>query len=122
MNTTLLSLVLDAAEPDAESAFWHRLLGGSLSTTDSHHFLQVEGMPVLVVQRVPGHLPPDWPDGGDQQMHFDLRTDDPAATDRLAVEAGGRRLRPAPGVDLEQHPGALVYASPAGHPFCVRPA
>lgn len=114
MRTTLLSLVIDAADIDAESAFWQRVLDASVTKTASHHFLQADGFPALVVQAVPGHVPPTWPDGNDQQLHFDLRTDDPAETHRLVMEAGGRCLEP------DQRSGVRVYASPAGHPFCVR--
>ena len=43
---------------------------------------------VFVIQRAPGHVPPDWPEGTSQQMHVDLTTDDLVAVDRSALEAG----------------------------------
>ncbi|MGX5185389.1 VOC family protein [Streptomyces avermitilis] len=55
-------------------------------------------------------------------MHLDLTTDDLAAADRLALDAGARRLQPTDDVDPASQKGGRVYASPAGHPFCLRPA
>ncbi|MCQ8828846.1 VOC family protein [Streptomyces malaysiensis] len=122
MNIDLGAVIIDAAEPDPESAFWHRLLGGSIAKTATHHFLRIDGFPVLVIQRAEGHVPPKWPDGDSQQMHIDLTTDDLAAADRLALDAGARRLNPTDDVDPAARNGGRVYASPAGHPFCLRSA
>ncbi|MFF6960192.1 VOC family protein [Streptomyces sp. NPDC008317] len=122
MTFSLTSLIVDAADPESEGAFWHRLLGGSVTRTATHHFLRSDGFPVLVVQRVPRHVMPRWPDGTSQQMHFDLATDDMESADTRVLAAGGRRLRPTGDVGPADREGARVYASPAGHPFCVRPA
>jgi len=122
MGINLGSVSFDAPDLDLESGFWQRLLGGSVTRTPTHHFLRTDGFPVLVIQLVPGLAPPDWPDGNPQQMHVDLTTDDLAAADRTAVEAGARRLRPTTDVAPDAEPGGRVYASPAGHPFCLRPA
>jgi len=120
MKLNLAAVIIDAADLDPESAFWQRFLGGSVTKTPSHHFLQVDGLPVFVIQRAPGHVPPSWPEGGSQQMHLDLATDDLVAADRAALEAGARRLRPTDDVDPASPNGGRVYASPAGHPFCLR--
>ncbi|OLT13752.1 hypothetical protein BJF79_19815 [Actinomadura sp. CNU-125] len=122
MPITLKSMIVDAADVEAESAFWHRLLGGSITRTPAHHFVQAPGLPVLVVQSAPGHVSPNWPDGASQQMHLDFGVDDLAAADRTATEAGAARLRPTGDVDPETRTGGRVYASPAGHPFCLRSA
>jgi hypothetical protein len=120
MKFTLAAVLLEAADPEPESAFWHRLLGGTLMRTPTHHFLRAEGLPVLVVQSAPGHLPPQWPDGRSQQVHVDLAVDDLPAADRRAIDAGARRLRPPHPAPDEPATGSRVYASPAGHPFCLR--
>ncbi|MFB4301839.1 VOC family protein [Actinomadura sp. NTSP31] len=122
MTFSLTSLIVDAADPESESAFWHRLLGGSITRTATHHFLRIDGFPVIVIQRAPGHVPPQWPDGASQQMHFDLATDDAASADERVLDAGGRRLRPAGDAVASAPQGARVYTSPAGHPFCLRSA
>lgn len=63
MKINLASVIIDAAELEPESAFWHRLLGGSITKTETHHFLRIDGFPVFVIQRAPGHSPPNWPEG-----------------------------------------------------------
>ncbi|MFF9045343.1 VOC family protein [Streptomyces parvulus] len=120
MPITLTSVIIDAADIEKESSFWHRLLGGSLTPTPTHHFVQAPGLPVLVVQSAPGHTPPNWPDGASQQMHLDFGVDDLATADRRATDAGATRLRPTDEATAEIRTGSRVYASPAGHPFCLR--
>lgn len=121
MNFSLTSLIVDAADLESESSFWHRLLGGSITRRETHHFLQIDGLPVIVIQHAPEHVRPRWPDGAPQQMHFDLATDDAGAADKRVLDGGGRRLRPTDDVDPAEQ-GSRVYASPAGHPFCLRSA
>jgi hypothetical protein len=122
MNFSLTSLIVDTADLESESSFWHRLLGGSITRTVTHHFLQIDGFPVIVIQHALGHVPPQWPDGASQQMHFDLATDDVGTADKRVLDAGGRRLRPTDDGVASAQQGSRVYASPAGHPFCVRSA
>lgn len=120
MTISLSSVIIDAAEVEAESAFWRRLLGGSITRTPTHHFIQAPGLPVVVIQSAPGHAAPNWPDGTSQQMHLDFGVGDLATADRTATEAGATRLRPTGEVTPETRTGSRVYASPAGHPFCLR--
>lgn len=119
MTFSLLSLIVDTADLENESSFWHHLLGGTIIRTPTHHFLQIDGLPTIAIQQAPHHTPPQWPDGAPQQMHFDLATDDLTAADQRVLDGGGRRLRPTDDTDLDS---AIprVYASPAGHPFCLR--
>ncbi|MCF3963350.1 VOC family protein [Streptomyces fuscigenes] len=119
MNVTLSAVIIESGDLDAESAFWHGLLGGSVTRTPEHHFLRAEGLPAFVVHLAPGHVPPRWPEGPSQQMHVDLAVDDLDAADRAALAAGARRLSPADGAAAAR---SRVYASPAGHPFCLRAA
>ncbi|MET8861736.1 VOC family protein [Nonomuraea sp. NPDC004580] len=113
MPFTLASIIIDTADLEPESTFWHRLLGGTLTVTPTHHFLQPDGLPVIVIQLAPGHVPPTWPDPGvPQQLHIDLRTADLTTADRQALDAGARRLRTSA--------TSNVYTSPSGHPFCLR--
>ncbi|GAA2625956.1 hypothetical protein GCM10009863_45900 [Streptomyces axinellae] len=55
-----------------------------------------------------------------QQTHLDFGVDDLTTADRTATEAGATRLRPTGKVTAESRTGSRVYASPAGHPFCLR--
>ena len=122
MSIHLGSVSFDAPDLDVESTFWHQLLGGTVTRTPTHHFLRIDGFPVFVVQLVLGLAPPDWPDGKPQQVHVDLMTDDLRSADRKAIAAGARRLQPTADVNPDAAPTGRVYASPAGHPFCLRPA
>jgi hypothetical protein len=94
--------VFDTADLAAESTFWAGLLGGTAA---------------LAFQLAPGHVPPQWPDGTPQQIHFDLFVDDIKAADAEAMALGARLLKPA--ADLDVAHGYRVYADPAGHPFCL---
>ncbi|MEU2735667.1 VOC family protein [Streptomyces sp. NPDC007095] len=89
----------DAAELEPGSSFWHRMLGDAIEKSATHPFLRIDGSPVFVIQLAPERVPPQWPDGRSQQMHVDLTVDHLVAADRLALEAGPRRLRPTDGVD-----------------------
>lgn len=122
MPLTLTSVIIDAADIETEGTFWHRLLGGSTTTTPTHHFIQAPGLPVIVIQSAPGHTAPDWPDGAPQQMHLDFAVEDLATADRAATGAGATRLRPTEEPSSDISTGSRVYASPAGHPFCLRAA
>lgn len=122
MNFSLMSLIVAAADLESESSFWNQLLGGSVMKTETHHFLQTDGLPVIVIQHVPDHVPPRWPGGAPLQMHFDLATDDVAAADKRILDGGGRRLLPTDDDDVSTQQESRVYASAAGHPFCVRSA
>ncbi len=53
-------------------------------------------------------------------MHIDLTVDDLAAADHLATGAGARRLAPESDVASSPATSGRIYASPAGHPFCLR--
>ncbi len=110
-------IVFDAADINAESAFWAGLLGGTVIAEDDWHSVVVDGEWQLGVQLAPNHVPPDWPDGAPQQMHLDLWVDDLGAAHERALALGARLLRPSD--DPSAAEGFQVYADPAGHPFCL---
>ena len=105
-------IVFDAADMEAESAFWAALVRGTVVRDDDWHSVRVDGQRSLAVQLAPDHVPPDWPDGSPQQIHLDLWVDDIEASEAEALRLGARLLR---AVDAENF---RVYADPAGHPFC----
>lgn len=112
-------IVLDAADPATESAFWAGLLGGTVMAGDRWHNIWVDGEWQFGIQHAPNQVPPEWPDGTPQQIHLDLYVDDLNALDEAHEEVlalGGRLLKPA---DRTAVAGAQVYADPAGHPFCL---
>jgi predicted enzyme related to lactoylglutathione lyase len=110
-------VVLDAADIDAVSTFWAGLLGGTVEKEDDWHSVYVAGEPRLGVQLAPDHVPPAWPDGGQQQIHLDLYVDDLSAAHAEATRLGASLLKPA--ADPSSPEGFQVYADPAGHPFCL---
>jgi uncharacterized glyoxalase superfamily protein PhnB len=85
---------------------------------DGWHSVVVDGEWRLGVQLAPNHIPPQWPDGvQQQQVHLDLHVDDLKAAHEKALSLGARLLQPAD--DLEAADTYQVYADPAGHPFCI---
>ena len=118
MKITRQIIVFDAADLAAESAFWAGLLGGTVEADDDWHSVLVDGEWRVGVQLAPNHVPPEWPDGTQQQqMHLDLWVHDLEAAHEQATSLGARLLRPADGLDAAE--GFQVYADPAGHPFCL---
>ena len=115
--------VLDAADIDAEAAFWAGLLDGTVDAAGSDRWrnIWIDSNWQLGVQLAEDHVPPSWPDAGvPQQIHFDLYVDGIEAVDSACekvLSLGGRVLRAAP--DRTADRGCQVHASPAGHPFCV---
>jgi catechol 2,3-dioxygenase-like lactoylglutathione lyase family enzyme len=111
-------VVFDAPDLHAESAFWAGIFGGRVFAEDTwHSVVDAAGEWRVGVQLVPGHIPPDWPDGSPQQVHLDLHVDDARAAHEEAMALGARLLKPA--ADLDADEGHQVYADPAGHPFCI---
>jgi predicted enzyme related to lactoylglutathione lyase len=117
MKITRQIVVFDAADLSAESAFWAGLLGGTVDVEDDWHTVSVDGHPRLGFQLAPNHVPPEWPDGNPQQIHFDLYVEDVGSAHEEAISLGARLLKPAE--DITSAEGFQVYADPAGHPFCL---
>ena len=113
-------VVFDAAEVAAESAFWAALLDGQVVNEEDERFhcvVDSGGQWRIGVQHVPDHTPPEWPDGNpQQQVHLDLHVDDGNAGHRRALMLGATVLQDG---DLNADEGHIVYADPAGHPFCI---
>lgn len=115
-------LVIDAADIEAESAFWAGLLDGTVHRDDDWHSIVVDGEWVVGVQRAPDHIRPQWPNGEhQQQMHLDLHVEDLDAAEARALELGAQLLQPRrrPADNPDGNEWYTVYSSPAGHPFCL---
>lgn len=111
-------VVLDAADLDTVSAFWAGMFGGRAVPDDTFHsVVDRDGRWVLGVQLSPDHVPPDWPDGSQQQVHLDLHVRDARAAIDTALRLGARPLQTE--ADIDSPEGHHVYADPAGHPFCI---
>jgi predicted enzyme related to lactoylglutathione lyase len=109
--------VLDAADLSAESTFWSGVLGGTVGEFEDWHMVYVDDEPRLGIQYAPNHVPPEWPDGAQQQqIHLDLWVRDVKVAHDEVMSLGAKVLDPA---DLDREAGFQVYADPAGHPFCL---
>ncbi len=118
MRITRLTTVFDAADIEAESRFWAGVLGGTVAVTaDDWHKVLVDGSVPVAVQLAPDHVPPQWPDGNPQQVHLDLWVEDVSEAHEHVMSVGARLLQEAQDPDEEED--FQVYASPAGHPFCL---
>lgn len=112
-------VVLDAADLAAVSGFWAGVLGGSVDAEEDWHMVvDRDGTPRIGVQLAPNHVPPEWPDGDQQQqLHLDLWVSDLETAHDEVIELGATLLQQA--ADLTAEEGFQVYADPAGHPFCL---
>jgi hypothetical protein len=111
-------IVFEAADLQAESAFWAGLLDGTVQVGDRWHNIWVDGTWQLAVQWAPEHVPPAWPDDtSPQQIHLDFYLEDLETAHQKVLDLGGRLLKAA---DVPTVPsGFRVYADPAGQPFCL---
>jgi len=116
MRITRRITVFDTADLAAESTFWAGLLGGTVVAEDDWHSLYVDGKPQFGFQLAPNHVPPQWPDGGPQQIHVDLYVDDIETAHAEAISLGATPLKLG---DMSVPDGFSVYADPSGHPFCL---
>jgi len=82
----------------------------------SDDFIALSGAGILLtVQRVEGHVAPDWPAGSvPKQIHLELAVDDLEAAEARAIAMGATKATAQPNPDAWR-----VLLDPAGHPFCV---
>ncbi len=110
-------VVFDAVDLEAESSFWASVLEGTVDREDDWHMVIVDGEPRVGVQLAPDHVAPDWPEGGEQQIHLDLWVDDWEESHVQVTELGAILLKPVDEGAIDD--SFQVYADPAGHPFCL---
>ncbi|EXF25395.1 glyoxalase [Nesterenkonia sp. AN1] len=114
MRITAQTVVFDAADLEAESSFWARMLGGQVRAETDWHTVVVAGAAPVAVQSAPDHRPPQWPQGLPQQIHLDLDVEDITSAHTEVIGLGAEVLQMATGDQRFN-----VYADPAGHPFCL---
>ncbi|MEV0676848.1 VOC family protein [Actinosynnema sp. NPDC050436] len=119
MIGVLQCVVLDCPEPRALASFYRGLLGGEVDRPSGEWSLDDDWSTlhtsngVLCFQRVPGYVPPSWPDPArPQQFHLDITVADLGSATAEVLRLGGALLDDSP-------EGWSVFADPAGHPFCL---
>ncbi|MGH9080484.1 MAG: VOC family protein [Acidimicrobiales bacterium] len=103
-------IVIDATDPEGLANFWSQLLGLGVRGTEGPYVVlerRRDEEVGLSFQRVAGVK------SGKNRVHFDVSSDDIAATKALVESLGGRRV---PGYE---EGGFLVMADPEGNEFCV---
>jgi Glyoxalase-like domain len=108
-------VVFDCFSPRALASFYEELLDMRSRVVDTPHRVVLAGDDggVMLAFQHSAHQPPRWPDPAHPaQLHLDLAFADPS------VREHGERLG-AMHLPLPERPDNLVYADPAGHPFCL---
>lgn len=103
--------------PDALelAGFYAKITGGRIAYTDPV-WATVDGPGGRIdFQTDAAHVPPTWPDPTVPiQFHLDFYVEDLAAAEATVLAAGATRY------DHQPNAGhCLVFADPAGHPFCL---
>ena len=110
---------IDCADADELAAFYGRLLGWEITSSDGAGWLGMRdpaGGIGLLFQAEPGYRAPVWPErpgGQDKMLHFEIEVDDLDAAVAFAVAAGARVA------EYQPQPQVRVMLDPAGHPFCL---
>jgi len=111
----LSSVALDCPDAGKLAAFYAEITGGEVTYLDEI-WATVKGPGGRIdFQTATGYLPPSWPDpASSMQMHLDFYVDDLPAAEARVLAAGATRYEVQPNADH-----CLVFADPAGHPFCL---
>jgi catechol 2,3-dioxygenase-like lactoylglutathione lyase family enzyme len=115
---SLSGIVLDSPEPRSLAAFYQRLLGWRVRTSEPT-WVTLDapgGGTALSIQLEPSYIRPTWPSAdGRQQMqaHLDIGVDDLEAAGAHALAAGASLA------DFQPQEAVRVYLDPDGHPFCL---
>ncbi|WP_312872411.1 VOC family protein [Kibdelosporangium persicum] len=109
-------MVFDCKQPAELAGFYAELIGGAVRKEDPTWVVVVDPSGRrLAFQLSPEHEPPAFPDPhGSQQVHLDIRVDDPDEAERKVLELGATRVT---GYDAENQ--FRVFRDPAGHTFCL---
>ena len=97
------------------AAFYAEITGGRIAYSD-HVWATVAGPGGRIdFQSDPAYVPPTWPEPTVPiQFHLDFYVDDLEAAASQVLAAGATRYSHQPNADH-----CLVFADPAGHPFCL---
>ena len=111
----LSSVTLDCPNASTLAAFYAEITGGTVAS-QSEALATVNGPGGRIdFQTVPGYRPPTWPEPTVPiQFHLDFYVDDLDTAASQVLAAGATKYSHQPNADH-----CLVFADPAGHPFCL---
>ncbi len=114
-SIALSSVAMNCPNAVELAAFYADITGGQVTFVDPA-WATVDGPGGRIdFQTVPDHVRPTWPDPTvPAQMHLDFLVDDLTAAEDRVLAAGATRFEVQPNPDH-----CLVFADPAGHPFCL---
>lgn len=110
--------VLDSPDPQALGAFYARLLGWEIVTSDPE-WVQIRHnnqRPALSFQREEHYVRPVWPGEAGKplmMMHLDIEVDDLDAAVAWARDCGATQA------GFQPQDAVRVMLDPDGHPFCL---
>ncbi|PPK67420.1 VOC family protein [Actinokineospora auranticolor] len=118
MTADLIMFNLDCRDPQAQAAFYARVLGWAVSHSEPAYSMIGNGSVSVGFGQVEGYVPAAWPDASSsKRYHFDLSVPDVAAAADEYVALGASRPEFQPGGDRW-----TVLLDPEGQPFCLCPA
>ena len=111
----LSSVAINCPAAPALAAFYASITGGKITYVDDAWATINGPCGRIDFQTVPDSIPPTWPDPAvPARMHLDFVVDDLVASEARVLAAGATKFEVQPNPDH-----CLVFADPAGHPFCL---
>lgn len=110
----LSSVTVNAPSAGALAAFYAEITGGAVTFEHADWATVHTSSGSIDVQTVTDYDPPTWPEGAAALVHLDFLVDD--------LERAAARVQLAGATRFEHQPNSdhcLVFADPAGHPFCL---
>jgi hypothetical protein len=111
----LSSVAINCPNAAVLAAFYADITGGQVTYVDPVSATVNGPGGRIDFQTVSDYVPPTWPEAtSPMQMHLDFVVDELAATEARVLAAGATKYGFQPNSDH-----CLVFADPAGHPFCL---
>ncbi len=109
------SVTVNCPDAGALAGFYAQITGGEVTFSNAEWATVVSPGGRIDLQTVEDYEAPQWPGRlGRGLLHLDFLVDDLVATEQRVLEAGAVKMDFQPNSDH-----CLVFADPAGHPFCL---